>query len=136
MRTSFSKNPLTFEKRIRQNKNTKASIRAQQLWPYLVMLAHNRQTVRYAEVCKFLKYDPNATGHGPLRWPLDHIYQFCRKHGLPDLNDLVVSKAHGKPGYYGLGEEFNPEAIFDYDWWQHPIPSASAFENAWENNKI
>jgi hypothetical protein len=75
----------------------KTPLRALQLWAVLVGLARERMTMTYEQASVAL-FDHDRAPHtvGPL---LEPVLAFCVRNGLPRLNDLIVNKASGVPGY-------------------------------------
>lgn len=100
---------------------------AHQAWEILVEVAEQpqRRPITYGELATQL----NArTGRGltalHMSGPLALIMDYCDRHTLPRLNDLVVSKATGWPSYTpAKGYDFRAKRleIFAHRWRDHTV---------------
>ena len=101
----------------------KVNERAWQIWPVLVLAAHNRQTLTYEQLAKMIGVVP-PPALGKL---LEPIQRYCMSNKLPPLTALVVSKKSGIPkaGFTAATAADVPaaqEQVFDYDWPASPTP--------------
>lgn len=103
--------------------------RAQQIWPILIGLAYNRQTITYGGLADALGFG----GAGVFAGILGQIMNWCDANGLPPLTVLVVNTSTGLPGA-GLTtlENVNAdrEKVFDYDWFGLVAPLSDALAAA------
>jgi len=94
-----------------------ASERAAQIWPVLVLAAHNRQTLTYDLLGQII-----GVPHFGLGQLLEPIQAYCQAHKpleLPPLTSLVVGKDDGMPGSGFIAASDIPLAharVFNYDW--------------------
>ena len=67
--------------------------RALKAYFILVSLASARQTITFANLRELIDVRPFF-----IALLLDKVYNYCRRHDLPDLTTLVVSADSGEPG--------------------------------------
>lgn len=79
------------ERRKRRKPNHRA--RARRALPILQRLALRCATTSYKALC-----DKLGLHHRAAQWFLGEIQSWCRKHGLPPLQALVVNAKTGRPG--------------------------------------
>ncbi len=102
--------------------------RAAQIWPVLVLAAHNRQILTYCILKKLAGMA--AVGLGQC---LEPIQSYCLIHELPPITILVVSEKTGMPGVRFIAAKDIPKAqqeVFTYDWFSRAAPSSLEFEKA------
>ena len=76
-------------------RKAKHEVRAQQIWPILISLAHNRQIITYKRLAGLI----GMRGGGVLgKGPLARIAYYCIQNDLPPLTSLVVNEKTGLPG--------------------------------------
>lgn len=95
--------------------------RAAQIWPCLVLAAHNRQTLSYDLLSRMIGVPRPALGQ-----LLEPIQSYCLVHDLPPLTALVVSDTTGMPGVGFVAAQDIPGThvrVFNYDWLSHAAPS-------------
>jgi hypothetical protein len=88
-------------------------------WSILVRTAGDRQTLTYTELAEQLRgVSANIIARAVPQF-LNPIQDYCDQHGLPRLNDLVVSKQRGWPSY-DPGPEYDfataREKVLAFDW--------------------
>jgi hypothetical protein len=91
------------------------SERAMQVWQILISAAHNRETLTYGHVAKYLEFE----GAGVLSQILTCIMCYCDAKGLPPLTSLVVNQTTGLPGAGLTTVEDLPkdrEAVYNQNW--------------------
>ena len=91
----------------------------EQVWAILVRTAGDRQTLTYTELAEQLRGESANIIARAVPQFLNPIQDYCDQHGLPRLNDLVVSKQRGWPSYDpGPGYDFATarEKVFAFDW--------------------
>jgi len=104
------------------------SERAMQVWQILVAAAHNRQTLTYGHLARYLEFD----GAGVFAQILDLIMKYCRAKGLPPLTCLVVNNETGVPGSGLTTVENLPrdrEAVYNTNWFGLTPVQISDFES-------
>jgi hypothetical protein len=82
------------------------------------ILVRERRILTYGELAAKLRteeYRPLARSMGFLLTP---IMNYCRDHGLPPLNDLVVGKESGRPNYAPAGYDYreSQRKVLAFDW--------------------
>jgi hypothetical protein len=99
------------------------------LWPMLALAARNQQILSYARVAGLTGIAQQGLGEA-----LNLIHQYCKRHGHPLLNCLVVSRETGLPGE-GFPEKLDPTQIFTeqakvfvFDWSGHDKPRSQDFD--------
>ena len=105
------------------------SERAMQIWPILIAAAHNRQSLTYGDLAKYLAFD----GAGVFAQMLDRIMTYCDARSLPPLTCLVVNQETGLPGAGLRTVEDLPrdrEAVYDTNWYAMYPPQIADFEPA------
>jgi len=98
---------------------TKSVQLAHQIWPKLIQLAHQRQTITYQDLGAPL----GITGQALQNFDriLAPIKYYCRQNNLPPLSALVVRKNTGLPGSGAEADENDLQAVFAYNWQvEHP----------------
>ncbi len=105
-----------------------SSERAQQFWSVLVFAAREQKVVSY-EMLSQMTGMANECGR-----ELGYIFYYCRRHKLPLLNLLAVSKDTGRPGEGCPAELVDLPAqqarVFIFDWLKHGAPKPEEFEQA------
>lgn len=103
--------------------------RAEQIWPILISLAYNRQTITYGGLAGMLGFE----GAGVFAGILGQIMNWCAANDVPPLTILVVNSKTGLPGE-GLTTpadlNADREKVFDYDWYDLVAPGAAALAAA------
>lgn len=103
--------------------------RAQQIWPILIALAYNRQTITYGGLADVLGFG----GAGVFSGILGQIMNWCAANELPPLTVLVVNSATGLPGL-GLTTPADlhaeREEVFNHDWYGLVAPLAAELAQA------
>lgn len=103
--------------------------RAEQIWPILIALAYNRQTITYGGLAEILGFG----GAGVFAGILGQIMHWCAANELPPLTILVVNAQTGLPGE-GLTtpEDLHAdrEKVFGWDWYDVVAPRAAALAAA------
>ena len=91
------------------------SERAMQLWPFLIALAHNRQTATYGQLGGALDID----GGGVFAQTLDLIANYCSHRHFPQLTCLIVNKTTGLPGDGWIGDDLHAERerVYQQNWY-------------------
>ena len=109
------------------------SQRAMQVWQILISAAHNRQSLTYGHVARYLEFD----GAGVLAQTLGEIMYYCKAKGLPPLTCLVVNKRTGIPGS-GLSTVANlprdREAVYKTNWFALAPVQISDFKHRPKNS--
>jgi hypothetical protein len=100
------------------------------MWPMLALAARNQQILSYAAVEGFTGIARQGLGES-----LGLIHGYCKGHGFPYLNVLVVSQVTGLPGE-GFPEKMEPVQIlaeqakvFVFDWYAHDKPRPQDFDS-------
>jgi len=118
----------------RYGRRDKHEMRAQQIWPILISLAHNRQIITY----KRLAYLVGIGGPGVLgKGPLDRIANYCIQNDLPPLTSLVVNEKTGLPGN-GIPVKkaaTQREVVFNNPWFKIVAPTPDQLHEAHLNAK-
>lgn len=99
--------------------------RSLQIYQVLVAAAHNRQTLTYELLSKYVGVPQQGlAGH------LENIQQFCAARSLPPLTVLVVRKHIGKPshGFHGSEDaDAGRENVYAHNWYGMKPPVAEDF---------
>ena len=88
--------------------------RAGRLWPVLVRVAQERNTLTYGAAATAI-----GIHHRPIRYVLGEIQDYCLVEGMPPLTALVVSASTGQQGagYLGVpGRQEDINAVWAFDW--------------------
>ncbi len=108
-------------------------LRAGQAWQILVTQAKIGQVMNYAELSAEMNWSDHHHVNAAL-WP---IYAYCMRHGLPELNDLVITYGIDRPGHkkeYPLSEvREERERVWDFDWFAVVPPSPEELRAAVEH---
>ena len=110
-------------------------IRAQQVWLILVHCARLKRTITYGEVATLMGFDSTAARTSIT--PVAIVAIWCKNHGLPLLNTLVVTKDTGEPGHQVILKDGETAAqgqqrVFGFDWFSVRVPTPGQFRTAWE----
>ncbi|CAA9364646.1 MAG: hypothetical protein AVDCRST_MAG93-7875 [uncultured Chloroflexia bacterium] len=106
--------------------------RPRQAWTILCSLADQHKTIYYHEMAERMKWaDGSGRPIGPMLGPIN---AFCQANYLPPLAELVVTVAHGKPGYREddpMGDVLiDREEVFNYDWYAISPPTTEDYREA------
>jgi len=117
----------------RYGRRDKHEMRAQQIWPILISLAHNRQIITYKKLADLI----GMRGAGVLgKGPLDRIAYYCIQNNLPPLTSLVVNEKTGLPGK-GIPVKQSAaqrEQVFNHAWFRIISPTPDQFYEAHLNS--
>lgn len=103
---------------------------AAKAWPVLTEQAKLGKPMMYSELSKEIDFP--AYFLGPV---LEYILRYCKLKNLPQLQSIVVSKQTGKATDWGSNDpaSLSPhDAVFDYDWWRIPQPTAAELDAAYK----
>jgi len=108
-------------------RETNASIKAQQLFPFLTSQAQMKKHVYYSECADLLNYsDPR-----PVSNVLYYILYYCIKHNLPPLSYIVVDKKSGLPKIDEITFSYTPSFNYSFNWFDVMIPTSKKLNNAY-----
>ena len=100
--------------------------RAVQIWPLLVWVAKNQQTITYGQIEKLTGLA--AVG---VRLPLAVITQYCKRKNYQPLAAVVVNGKKGVPGEgLGLSAKESCKAlrkVFEYPYMKKRVPQKTDF---------
>jgi hypothetical protein len=97
--------------------------RGLQIWQVLIGVAHRRETITYKQLTTLI----GMNAPGGMSRPLDTVFEYCNREGLPPLTILVVNEKTGRPGvgsgFEGAEQDAQREKVYRHPWFQRLPPT-------------